>query len=502
MKATVVPVRRSTGDGRAMERSVQYIGSLDAWRQEIAIDEAEWSTRVPVDADGQVLKFLHLSLAGTPRSSGRSPLVVRLWTSSTTALGAVGAYFMLGAAARPDSPVFWRTYASIAAFGLFAGFLCIAECTWVMAQTIPQSGAVSDSSSVSQGLTDGGDGDRPMFTKALTDHQKAEFVWLLLTTRVCKPCAAEVRGWLMKSYVNVFPCVAMLWYIFRTGQLSLSELRSDENSSTGRLAVAVYGVCIVPTTMILSGWLLYMHVPCIIVRERISQMVAAVRDMSGDQRNFDVVMSMIQDAHESTLRLSALLTPAMVVNACLSLTVTSFMVVISTLPQPDCHRLQVEKPEGCGEAEIGVTNLTVPHAWQELGIVVWPWWVFTTLAVVFFINILIPLLSAASTSVAAGELVDAVGRLRYQHRANIAACIGGNAAGVGQQVKPVMTVPEDLIRVNGLQQYAAELNGGQGIGFTLLKRRIDKAWVVGVMYRGLFLIGVFIACMRLVVAAS
>ncbi len=477
-----------------MEPSVQYIGSLDAWRQEIATD-AERSAHVPVDADGRLLKFLHLSLAGTPRSSGRRPLVVRVWTSSTTALGAMSAYFMLLAGAASDLPTFWRTYASAAAFMLFAGYLCISECTWIMAQSMPQPGV---SSLLSQGLTGGRDGDRPTFTK-----EKEEFVRLLLATRVSATCAAEVRGWLMKSYVNVFPCCSILWYLLSAVSLGIPEFSGDEMSFAGRAAWVVYVVCTVPTTMILSGWLLYMHVPCIIVHERIRQMMTAVRDMKGDTRNFNVVMSMVQDAHESTLRLSALLTPTMAVNAGLSGCVTSFLVVLSVFSRPDCHRrFQVQQPLGCGEAEVGVTNLTAPHAWQDINFLPAPPWVYTAMAVAFFINCLIPFLSAASTTAAVDELMHAVGALRYEHQSNGVARTGSNNAAGAQQLRPLMTLPENLIRVDGLQQYAAELNGGQGIGFTFFKMRIDKTLVVGLMLRGLFLIGMFIACVNTVLTMT
>ena len=39
----------------------------------------------------------------------------------------------------------------------------------------------------------------------------------------------------------------------------------------------LYVLGCVPVTMILSGWLLYMYTPCVIVRERLEQMTSAVR---------------------------------------------------------------------------------------------------------------------------------------------------------------------------------------------------------------------------------
>ena len=53
--------------------------------------------------------------------------------------------------------------------------------------------------------------------------------------------------------------------------------------------------------------------------------------------------------------------------------------------------------------------------------------------------------------------------------------------------------PDNLIRIDGLQQYAAELNNVQGIGFTLFKKRIEKSWVAATACRGLCLI-ILLAC--------
>lgn len=470
-----------------MDHTNTYIGSLDAWRQEIA-DQApscdarwrEWSAHAPVDADGRVLKFLHWSLAGTAHSSGRRLFVVRVWTSSCPIMGTVSAYYMFLATSE-NLPPFWHSFVLGCMFMCSVCYFCIGECTHIMAQTIPQPGAVRADSSLSVGLTGSG-GDGMMFSKTDADQQKEKFVEMLLATRVSATCAQEVRGWLKKSYINVFPCMCM-WYL-------ISTIPVDSGSLGLKMATVVYLVCTLPVTMILSGWLLYMHVPCIIVRERIQQMIVAVIDMRSHTRNYNVVMGMIQDAHEITLRVSALLTPTMAVNASISCTVTAVCLLCSVLPWPDCDRPQIEAPRGCDPSVPGVTNFTAPHAWQQLAFFehTQPWMV-VVLSACFFINSFIPLLSAARTSAAADELMTAVGSLRYEQLDSSASGIGRTATGAdGEQSKQLMTRPDNLIRVNGLQQYAAELNSGQGIGFTFFKRRITKELVTGVLIRGLVLI--------------
>ena len=459
---------------------MQYIGSLDVWRQEISVGEA--AAYVPVDADDRLLKFLHLSLAGTPRSSGRRPLVVRLWASAPTVIGLIASYLLLLGTFDLRPP--WGPYSVAASFAYLAGHFSITECTMIMAQTMPQPRADGGNAFLTQGMA-GGAGLAGL-TKAGTDRQKEEFMELLLATRVTETCAAEVRGWLIKSYINVIPVMSALWYMISTLQYDLPET-STSGYFVQLLATGVYWLCTLPFTMILSGWLLYMHVPCVIVRERIRQMTAVVRDMRGSERNYNVVMNMVQDAHESTLRLSALVTPTMAVNAGISFSCASFMLVGSVLPRPECDRLQVHQPAGCGPAVDGVANLTAPHAWQQMAFfeITRPW-VFATLSICFFINTLIPLLSAANTSAAVDELIDAVGTLRYE----LTNGNGPGGAAVNEQATLVMSPPMNLLRVDGLQQYAAELNSGQGLGFTFFKIRIDKNWVRWVLLQGLALFAV------------
>ena len=98
-------------------------------------------------------------------------------------------------------------------------------------------------------------------------------------------------------------------------------------------------------------------------------------------------------------------------------------------------------------------------------------------------------LSAATTSAAVDKLIDAVGALRYEQLEEAGAGRHGQGrAEPTHYARVLQSRPDNLIRIDGLQQYAAELNTTQGVGFTFFKKRMDKQWVVAAMIKGLCII--------------
>ena len=387
--------------------SIGSIGSLDIWRQQVAGGGSarsaslqlgqSWTALgdrtklVPVDEEDRLLKFLHLSLAGTPRSSGRRPLIVRLWVSSCVLVGMSGAYNLLGAATLMSSA--WRGLAYCAALVNVLCYFAIGECTAIMAQTMPQPASSALGQQLTGGSSEIGAGGAAAASKNLVNQQKMQFVETLLGTEVSEACAAEVRGWLTKSYLNVFPCMAILWYII--GTINSDDMTGAAEPLTFDVQVVTVLYCVgcIPLTMILSGWLLYMHVPCVIVRERVEQMASAVKAMNrtkGNARDYDAVMSMVQAAHESTLRLSALVTPTMAVNAGISWCVVALFLIAGWLPRSDdCTSPAAqsgvdEAPPLQRNAHDGCVTVIVRKI---------PPWVCLCGSVIFYINTLIPLLS-------------------------------------------------------------------------------------------------------------
>ena len=54
--------------------------------------------------------------------------------------------------------------------------------------------------------------------------------------------------------------------------------------------------------MICVGWLLFIHVPCLVVRESIRQHTVRLRSRNAQTANYDATMGSIQSVHETTVR--------------------------------------------------------------------------------------------------------------------------------------------------------------------------------------------------------
>ena len=50
------------------------------------------------------------------------------------------------------------------------------------------------------------------------------------------------------------------------------------------------------------GWLLFIHVPCLVARESIRQHTVRLRARNAQTANYDAVMGSIQSVHETTVR--------------------------------------------------------------------------------------------------------------------------------------------------------------------------------------------------------
>ena len=131
--------------------------------------------------------------------------------------------------------------------------------------------------------------------------------------------------------------------------------------------------------------------PCVIVRERLEQMTSVISDMTGHRRDYNAVMSMVQAAHENTLRLSALITPTVAVTCVVSCAVCLLLCVYGILPRPECRVLAPTPPLGCSDnvAADGV-GFEQDHVFDLL-----PPWLCYVVAAVFYINALLPLYAAA-----------------------------------------------------------------------------------------------------------
>jgi len=177
-------------------------------------------------------------------------------------------------------------------------------------------------------------------------------------------------------------------------------------------------------------------------------------------------MADVQSCHETTLCLSALLTPVMLANMMISwlfILVWGFCVMASRTGLND-------------------------DSWVE----VWcPTWAFYICIFTLFVNAAMPLFVGASTSSACGGLIDAISDLRYEEAITEPRQGGGGGSRSTRRTTQCAN-PENLIRINGILQYASELNTSQGMGFTLRSKRISADLVISVLIKGTaVLIGAF-----------
>ena len=111
------------------------------------------------------------------------------------------------------------------------------------------------------------------------------------------------------------------------------------------------------TAAICVGWLLFIHVPCLVARESIRQHTVRLRARNAQTANYDAVMGSIQSVHETTVRgssarhsnlkmrgadpagvlqvrLSALLTPPLLGMMFCCLMIGGFWLMIALAPTP------------------------------------------------------------------------------------------------------------------------------------------------------------------------
>lgn len=231
--------------------------------------------------------------------------------------------------------------------------------------------------------------------------------------------------------------------------------------------LAVIGmICCFPTGMLLTGWLLFITVPCVVISDRIRRQARGVRRMrgctaSGAARviDWDSLMRALQLAHSDTTRLSLLLGPGFQM-------FMSFGILAGTW----WFGFACTSREGIDPRSPILAIMEYFPA---------PYFFFSALLVV--IIALWPLHAPAGITDACDELVEAIEELRYDVAP--AEKVASNVGAIGfdySYKKPQRPAP-DLVRINGLVQFAAELNQARGLCFTLRGSRIGPETVTSIM---------------------
>ena len=90
-----------------------------------------------------------------------------------------------------------------------------------------------------------------------------------------------------------------------------------------------------------------------------------------------------------------------------------------------------------------------------------------------------PIFEAAETSSACDKLLEATVVLRLEAPGDLTVgTLRAEKAAAGLRL---MVSPDNLVRLEGLQRYACELNRNQGFGFTLRKHRITETMILRII---------------------
>jgi hypothetical protein len=234
--------------------------------------------------------------------------------------------------------------------------------------------------------------------------------------------------------------------------------------------LAVAGMCLCPcTAMVVSGWLLFISLPCMAVADhvRIStqqvSLLGRTRSRGGqseDQRRlpWNAMMTAVEEAHIETVKLAAVLSPVLAVMSTLLGLVSFFFLASALIPRIECSSPAPLSSEDCianteGSPGKIVLDYLVPY-------------VFFCFSVGTAVFLVWQMFGPADVSLACDELVDAIRSLKVL---------------TDEQNKAVLLDPESLIRAEGIARFAEELNRGQGLGFVFRKQKLTPPLVSGVL---------------------
>ena len=457
-----------------------------------------------------VMCFIQLMLTG-PDWCGtrfRAPL----WASSVTVLAfCAGLMLKTFNTALTDSSTLWSGLGYFFTVVLIIAGCLMANTVYIMAQVVQQAAS----------------GPGAGTAELLNPHQGphvGQFVQtLLLHARITPRAAAKIEKKRKLAIAAAgMPAVVFLavmtafFYLFMTegdtpnGGAAAARNASDPRSAgeeeispfsgwsiAQELMLFCVGVCaLFPSAAAYCGLRLFMEIPIIVSVDLIEQStkrLLALESAPRDICQYDDAMASIQRAHELTVRLSALLGPPLLANIgvwmCFGILWATAAVAPRTTLPPDSMLNTLFPPWGL----LAATNFAL-----LMGI--WP------------------LIEAGEASSACTQLLAATAVLRWELQeegstavADSAAAAGGGSGsgqgllllGGGQAggglgsggVSPLqgdgggggtrrrMVSPEHLIRLKGLQRYAAELNRSQGFGFTLRKHRITEQAMVRMVFK-------------------
>jgi hypothetical protein len=438
------------------------------------------------------IRALHVSLAGPPQleklcfsMEGR----VRAWAWAGPLAGAsVGGWGVMLMWLETDVPI-WAALGYVA-FGvwLIVG-VTMSESTQVMARAVigilqSSPGIVAGSGTsvgtpLGQSLTSSAEPELETGSPRHIEEQHRQeqsanvaFMERLLRSRVSAPVAKKIRMRVKIAIVQSLLFAAVLEVNFLGMAWSMATWDVPHVSMVyAFLALAIFSVPIMSAIMV--GFILFFTVPCDVATDRIRQEAARVRATDAANADWNAIMGGVQEAHEATVRIGALMRPPLTSFHIVGIFAGSWWFACAVVPHdvlPDNHPLR--------------EYFTGP--------------IFFLMTMGATLNGIMPLYYPAGTSHACDELVVAIAALRQSETPAPADSGGGGQEvqqstnrprpGVRSPAQVILASPTNLIRIDGICRYAAELNRGQGLGFTLGRLRIDNTFVTKLVLRAVFIV--------------
>jgi hypothetical protein len=271
----------------------------------------------------------------------------------------------------------------------------------------------------------------------------------LLDAKVTEKCATTINGRTKLAVLIMLPIFGIFLFML----ILISLVMYSNRRSYVEYAIVVAGfLAWAPAWATVSGWLVFLCVPAAIVGDLIGQSTEKVRQTSHDRCNYDAVMRYIQRSHEVTTYLSALLSPtnSAITLLCFSFSVPCFVAMLAPRSNVD--------PES-------VVAWMLPDSLCQTQMLV--------MLCVARLQLLLPAMAASSEC---EMLLHAVGALRG--RATQEAVVErGQGQAQDRRTEHSLASWGNLVRIDGILDYAGELNSSQGMGFTYRSRRVTGAGV-------------------------
>ena len=280
---------------------------------------------VPLPAD--VLANLRRTLLpfGT-----RSPWKLRCWASCGTAVGSASGYLGMRNIARalatedPVDATAWNNLQTeTLVVMILAGIFCT-ECTVILGKAVLQATAPPDG-------REGVVGSSFYLNRLLKSD---------VSPAVHQRIAARTRLSALQSLIVVGLAFAMplrSWL-----HASRAEGPRYEMDAATKYAYVCVLLCFPPMVIIGTGWLLFLHVPMIIVGDHIRRIAAGVRALSAHSRpiNFDALTRSVWHAHDLQQHLSALLAPLLKTFLLLAAVFSWHWALMATYPRDGKHPIR------------------------------------------------------------------------------------------------------------------------------------------------------------------